>query len=161
MLRYYLISAAIVVTLGIIVAAIHRPGHELRVASVQSTGSPSPPRRQVAAAFSPQPPNGNAPWAMSALPECFYQEREVHGTRAFVRAHLPAGAHALPSGTTLRARDCTVIVGDRAVEVVRGDERLRIPPVAALYGLPRGRLALLRDDPAGSVLRVYAPGTVR
>jgi hypothetical protein len=161
MLRYYLISTALVVTLCIIASAIHRASHELRVASVESTGSPSPPRRQGAAPYSPPPPNGNAPWAMSALPECFHQDRELHGTRAFVRAHVPAGARLLPRGTTLHSGDCTVIVGDRAVEVVRGDERLRVPPVAALYALPRGRFGLLRDDPAGSVLRVYSPGRVR
>ena len=161
MLRYYLIATAIVVTFGIIVAALHRPGRDLRVASVKATGSPSPPRREGASTFSPPPPIGNAPWAMSALPECFHQEHEVHGTWAFVRAHVPAAARPLPRGTTLRASDCTVVVGDGVVDVARGNETLRVPPVAALYALPHDRLALLRDDATDAVLRVYGPGTLR
>jgi len=101
-LRYYLIATAIVVTFGIIVAALHRPGRDLRVASVKATGSPSPPRREGASTFSPPPPIGNAPWAMSALPECFHQEHEVHGTWAFVRAARLAGdAYHEALGTAL------------------------------------------------------------
>jgi hypothetical protein len=161
MLRYYLIATAIVVTFGVILAAFHRPGRELRVASVKSTGSPSPPRREGTSTFSPPPPNGNAPWAMSALPECFHQEREVHGTWAFVRAHVPPAARALSRGTTLHERDCTVVVGDGVVDVTRGNETLRVPPVAALYALPHDRLALLRADATDAVLRIYGPGTLR
>jgi hypothetical protein len=160
-LRYYLIATAIVVSFGVILAAFHRPGRELRVASVQSTGSPSPPRREAASRYSPPPPNGNAPWALSALPECFHQEHEFHGTPASVGAHLPRTARLVPRGTRLRASDCTVVVGDRVVDVVRGNETLRVPPVASLYALPRDRFALLREDAYGAVLRLYGPATLR
>src|SRR5580704_3187550 len=121
MLRYYLISTALVLTLGAILAAFHRPGHELRVASVQSTASPSPPRRQGTSAYLARVPNGDAPWAMSALPECFHQRHEVHGPRGFVLAHLPAGARRIPPGTSVSSKDCTVVVGERSIDVRRGD----------------------------------------
>ena len=161
MLRYYLISTAIVVALGILAGALaHRRATELRVASVQSTGSPSPPRAQAASTESPRAVRGDAPWAMSAVPECFHQQREVHGPATYVRAHMPGGARPLPSGTTLRVGDCEVRVAGGSVVLRRGVESLRVPPQATLYALPRGDLALVRTDPHAAVLRVYRPSTL-
>jgi hypothetical protein len=156
-LRYYAIATAIVVTFVAIVAGVQRAARELRVASVQSTGSPSPPRAQGASTLAPRPVRGDAPWAMSAVPECFRQRREVHGPAAFVRAAMPQGAVALPAGRTLRAGDCLVRVRQEAIDVRRGDDLLRVPPPATLYSLPDGGLALVHRDAQGTVLRIYRP----
>jgi hypothetical protein len=154
-LRYYLIATAIVVTFVAIVAGVQRQARELRVASVQSTGSPSPPRAQGRSTLPPRAVVGDAPWAMSALPGCFRQRREVHGPTTFVREAIPPGAVALASGRTLRAGPCVVRVREDTIDVRRGDDLLRVPPPATLYTLPDGGLALVHRDAQGTVLRVY------
>jgi hypothetical protein len=156
MLRYYLISAGLVLFLGIVAGAFHRGvGPELRIASVQSTSSPSPPRSQGASRRTPSPVTGDAPWAMSAVPECFRQRREVQGPTEFVRARIPTGARVVPPGTTIASGDCELVVGEGSLELRRGSESLRVPPTATLYALSGGDIALLRRDRTGTVLRFY------
>jgi hypothetical protein len=152
------IATAIVVTFVSIVAGVQRAARELRVASVQSTASPSPPRAQAPSTPSPRAVRGDAPWALSALPECFHQTREVNGPPAFVDAAIPPGATAVQPGRALVVGDCTVAVGAGSIEVRRGTEWLRVPPVATLYALPNGDWALLRREAHASVLRIYGPG---
>ena len=157
MLRFYLIATAIVLVAGVAIAALYRggSGRDLRVASVQTTASPSPPRRQDTTSHGPIVPTGDAPWAMSAVPECFRQRREVHGPPAYVRAALPASARPLAAGTVVTAGDCTVTVGAGTVLVRRADETLRVPPQSTLYALAGGGYALFRRDAQGTTLRVY------
>ena len=157
MLRFYLIATAIVLIAGVVVAALYRGGgsRDLRIASVQSTASPSPPRAQAVASRAPLVPSGDAPWALSAVPECFRQRREVHGPPAFVRAAIPPSAKPLPAGTAVRAGDCTVTVGADVVDVRRAGETLRVPPRATLYALADDGYALLFEDRRGTTLRVY------
>ena len=160
MLRYYLIATAIVVFTGVVVAAIYRGGgHELRVASVRSTGSPSPPRAQARSTATPSAVTGDAPWAMSAVPECFRQRREVHGPSDYVRAALPSGAREIPAGTVVRTADCTLRIGADSVELWRSGEALRIPPRASLYTTAGGDLLLYRSDERGTTLRFYERST--
>jgi hypothetical protein len=156
MLRYYLIATAIVLLAGIVAGALHKSGGpELRIASVQSTASPSPPRAQATTSHGPRPPSGDAPWAMSAVPECFRQRREVHGPTAYVRKALPASARPVAAGTTVVASDCTLRVGTDSLELHRGSESLRVPPEATLYALGGNEYALFRSDEHGVVLRFY------
>lgn len=157
MLRYYAIATAIVVAFVAIVAGVQRAAREVRVASVQSTGSPSPPRAQGESTMPPRAVRGDAPWAMSAVPECFRQRREVHGPMAFVRGAMPRGSLAFFAGRTLRAGDCVIRVREDTIEVRRGDDLLRVPPPATLYALPDGGLALVHRDAQGTVLRIYGP----
>ena len=95
MLRYYVVATILVVGALAAGASFYRPGKPLEVASVQSTGSPSPPRFQAPSSRTPEPVTGEAPWALSALPECFAQTEEVRGTERFVRAHVPPYARSI------------------------------------------------------------------
>ena len=157
MFRYLLIATAIVFFVGALAAALHHRSGELRVATVSSTGSPSPPRRQAASTFTPGPVTGDAPWALSAVPECFVQSAEARGPRRYALAHLPADATRLSEGTTVSASDCVAWVHGGNVILVRGGERLRVPS-ASLYVFGRDAgLAVLSRDRERSVLRVYRP----
>lgn len=97
---------------------------------------------------------GNAPWALSALPECFRQTGIVTGRPSFVRQQLsPRWSRIGPE--TLRYADCAVIVRSRDVLVRRGSDRFRIPAPAEL--LRNGpALGLLRQTRVGAELRFYA-----
>lgn len=104
------------------------------------------------------PVRGDAPWALSALPDCLIQQSESTGSLAFVRSKMPAGATAVPSGTILRYGPCTILVRDGEALVSRGDDRLRIPPHVTLYRAGHV-LALLRESGSRGELRVYSPPT--
>jgi hypothetical protein len=158
MLRYYLIASGVV--LGALLLGtlfVHR-GPALRVATVRATGTPSPPRAEAASTLDPGGVQGVAAWALSALPECFRQERVARGPLAFVRAQLPPGARQLAAGTVVRAGDCTLRVGAGTLGVERGNVRLSLPtPVRTLLA---GRLlAVLRRGRSTAELRVYRPAT--
>jgi len=78
----------------------------------------------------PEPMTGVAPWAMSAVPDCFEQTALVRGTRTYVDARLPSGFIAIPDGAVVRSGDCTVRRVDTALDVRRGDGlRLEVPAV--------------------------------
>ena len=99
---------------------------------------------------------GDAPWALSALPECLTQVSESSGPASYVRAQLPRGAAPIVPPATLVYGDCTItIAGDQAY-VRRGADRLHIPPSVQFYRAS-GRLALLREGSHGAQLRVYEP----
>ena len=147
------VGALLVLTLFV------RHARKLDVAAVQASGSPSASRPQP----SSKPDTGvagEAPWALSALPECFEQLSETRGSFAFAAARLPTGGRLAPSGSALRAADCSVSVGERGLLVRRGDLRLVVPPDARLYVWP-DRFAVLRRDGASADLRLYrgASGT--
>ncbi|MGP6159454.1 MAG: hypothetical protein ACLPYS_18425 [Vulcanimicrobiaceae bacterium] len=162
MLRYYLAATFLVVGALAVGAAFYRSGKPLELAAVQATGSPSAPRYQAPSLRAPAPVIGDAPWALSAFPACFTELARERGPRAFVQARLPAGLLPLPSGTTVRSGDCSVLVGDGDLRLVRGEERLHVagarlfqaagPP----FGLAgRRELALLRDAGGWWELRRY------
>lgn len=99
---------------------------------------------------------GDAPWALSALPDCLTQTSESTGSFDYVRAHLPPGAVRVVPPSTLVYGNCTLtIAGDQAY-VRRGADRLRIPPVVRFYRAP-GVLALIRLAAHASQLRIYQP----
>ena len=110
MLRYYLVAMLLVVGSLVVAAHFSRPAKPIETASVQSSGTPSAPRAQATFTVPPRGVHGEAPWALSALPECFEQEAEAHGPLAFVRAHLPAGMHAVIAPSVLDAADCLRLI---------------------------------------------------
>jgi hypothetical protein len=161
-LRYYVVATILVVGALAIGASLYRPGKPLEVASVQSTGSPSPPRFQAPSSRTPEPVSGEAPWALSALPECFAQTQEVRGSARFVRAHVPPRARPIPPGRFLRSGDCLVFVTPRGLAVARGEERLGVAGglLFALGGVAfetpaRRELLLLRPAGRAWELRRY------
>jgi hypothetical protein len=159
LLRYYLIATAIVLTIA--VAATAWQYRDLIRIRISSTTLPAPPRRE--------PPNrnggvgggslhGDAPWALSALPDCLRQTEESTGSLAYVRSHLPAGATAIVPPATLTYGPCTISVADGEAYVSRGTDRLRIPPHVQFYR--KGAvLALLRTSDGFGELRLYEPPT--
>jgi hypothetical protein len=135
---------------------VNRDLIRIKIASVYAhvsakPGGPTGPGRATAA-----PLTGDAPWALSALPECLTQTSESTGSRAYVRAHLPAGAVPIVPPATLHYGDCSVtITGDEAY-VRRGNDRLRIPPRVEFYRA-HDILAMIRETPQTVELRVYEP----
>ncbi len=157
MARYLALSAAIVLGVAIVVAGwVNRDLIRIKIASVYARvpakpGAANPRAPQTAHAL-----QGDAPWALSALPECLSQTSESTGSQAYVRTHLPAGAARVRPPATLVYGDCSIrIAGDEAY-VQRGADRLRIPPHAVFYRA-NGVLALIRETPGGAELRVYEP----
>lgn len=157
MWRYFAIATAIVVVVGAIIAWIPsapRPERKSTYSSV-AHASPGPPEHDRATQTA-DPISGDAPWALSALPECFREDRHARGTLAYVRSKVPHDAVALAPGTTLRVANCTVAIGRARALVTRGDTRLRIEP-SPHFWRARGRLVLEVDDGARGDLRVYTP----
>lgn len=99
---------------------------------------------------------GDAPWALSALPDCLIQRSQATGPLAFVRSKLPAGATVVPPGSVLHYGPCTISVRDGEAIVSRGPDVLRIPPRATLYRTAQ-KLALLRTSGNHGDLRIYSP----
>lgn len=120
-----------------------------------ATGTPGPPQRDRNASSLPETTRGDAPWALSALPECFRQLSSATGSGAFARSKIPAGARPLADGAVLVVADCTLTVRGDRIEVVRGSERLRVPPQSRLL-LAGERLILDRRDGEREDVRLYA-----
>jgi hypothetical protein len=140
---------------GIIVAGYaNREKLALKMRSVAVRIAPKPGPLQ-APDKRPASFGGDAPWALSALPECFKQTSESTSiTLPYVLAHLPKGMTMVRPPATLHYADCTIhVVGDE-LHVERGADRMRVPPAARLYSDGNG-LALLRADGGRYQLRVY------
>lgn len=144
MLRYFAIATVIVLTIAVYVTMrthLAVPGH---LNFWKTTASP-PPLESV---------TGNAPWALSALPDCFVQRSETTGNRAYVEARLPPEAKPVRAGTRLSYGPCTILVRNDELLVERGSDRLRVPPRATLY-TTGDSLALLRTSGLTTDLRIY------
>jgi hypothetical protein len=125
---------------------------ELRV-SAPATGTPSASRAQSNERATSTSLSGDAPWALSALPDCARQHSELAGSAASLRAKIPAGATAVDG--TVHAGPCTIDITANGIFVRRGADRLRIPPPARLLHWD-DRYYLYEDDRKGAVLRVYS-----
>jgi hypothetical protein len=154
MVPYYAAATVIVLGASILFASGLGRGRDLAVKSVPARGTPSPPRHEAASTFRPGGVTGNAPWALSAVPECFRQESEVRGAAAFVSGSLPPGARPLLAGTVVAVADCRLLVGASTLTLERGGERLVVPPDTRAYAAG-GRLAVLRRAGGTADLRVY------
>jgi len=156
-LRYLILSAVIVLGVAVLAAGwANRDLIRIKIASVYARvpakpgGSGAPARGQSSAL------GGDAPWALSALPECLTQVSESSGPANYVRSRLPRGAAAIVPPATLVYGNCTItIAGDQAY-VRRGPDRLHIPPSVRFYRAS-GLLALMRQGSHGAELRVYEP----
>jgi len=123
----------------------------------RSVATPRPPqRRDDGAARAGRGPaaRGDAPWALSALPECFRQRRITSGGEAFVRAKMPPAARRVAGGMELATVDCRLFVGAAGATVRRGDDAFRIPPPAR-FSVAGDRLLLETRDGARVTLRTY------
>lgn len=157
MLRYLVISTLIVFTVAVVVAGwMNRDLIRIKIASVYASAPPKPAPSSTTGSGSSGGLRGDAPWALSALPECLVQMSESTGPPAYTSARLPAGSVPIGPPATLHYGDCTIsLTGDEAF-VSRGADRFRIPPKVRFYRTAR-TLALLRVEGGGSELRVYQP----
>lgn len=156
MIRYFVLATAIVVGTAVVIAGwVHRDEIRIRIASVYASARPKPQASARLGMEAQRGLRGDAPWALSAFPECATQTSETTGSLAYVLAHVPRGLPEVSSPATLSAGNCTIaLVGDVAY-VRRGADRYRIPPHVRLFSAP-GRIAVLRSDPSGgNELRVY------
>ncbi|HZY97030.1 MAG TPA: hypothetical protein VFE35_08000 [Candidatus Cybelea sp.] len=157
MLRYLLASTVIVVGTAVLATAwANRDLIRLKIASISAHG---PAKAGASGVLQPKPTlplHGDAPWALSALPECFSQLSESTGSPSYVRAHLPKDAVPIVQPARLAYGDCTIAVAGDEAYVRRGDDRLRIPPHVQFYRAAR-LLALIRWNSRGAELRVYQP----
>jgi hypothetical protein len=144
MLRYFIIATVIVLTIAVYATMrthFGLPGH---INFWKATASPPPPQNVT----------GDAPWALSALPDCFTQTSETTGSASYVAARIPSGAQLVAAGTHLTYGTCTIFVTRDELLVTRGSDRLRVPPYTRLY--ERGNsLALLRTSGTTATLRIY------
>jgi len=146
-------AAIVLVAAFVFVVTLHKMSSpDLRV-SAKPSGSPSAPRAEPDESASPASLHGDAPWALSALPDCARQHSEDRGSIAFVRAKIPA--HATPLEGTLHAGPCTIDITANGIFVQRGRDRLRIPPPARLLHWD-DRYYLFTQNRKAAVLRVYS-----
>lgn len=144
---------------AIVAGYANRDRLRLKIASVSASVPPKaaqtqPPSRRQSTAF-----HGDAPWALSALPECFGPQSKTTGPLRFVLAHLARNAQEVRPPASLQAADCIVHVRGEEIDVDRGNDRFRIPPPVRLYRLPGFGIALLRGAGNGFELRTYRVGS--
>jgi len=155
MLRYYALATVIVLAIAVVVTAQnYRSFMRFRLAASKESPVPQHLRISEGAGASQGNMIGDAPWALSALPDCFVQRTEATGSRAYVEARIPAGAQPVPDGTRLRYGPCTILVRESELLVERGADRLRVPPRATLY-TAGDKLVLVRASGKTAVLRTY------
>jgi hypothetical protein len=157
-IRYLAVSTVIVLGIGVVVAAwVNRDLIRIKIASVYARVAPKPGPSSRAPSVAIAPLSGDAPWALSALPECLTQISKSTGSMRYVIAHLPKNAVWIAPPAHLSFGDCAISIDGREAFVRRGNDRFRIPPSVKFYRA-HGEIAMLREA-AGSVeLRVYQPG---
>jgi len=159
--RYYAIATVIVLAIAIVATAwTSRDLLRDRIAATNVRASPNAQGDMTQRGGGDVPISGDAPWALSALPDCATQTSFARGPIPFVRSKLPRGAVAIPAGTTVPLGACTILVGDGEIRIQRGLDHLRIPPLATLYRTDKG-FALLRRSGKTAELRVYERSTNR
>jgi hypothetical protein len=150
-------STAIVFGVAIVVAAwVNRDLIRIKIASVYARVAPKPGASSPAASGAVAPMSGDAPWALSALPECLSQVSKSIGSMRYVRAHLPRSAIRVVPPARLSYGDCTISIHDDEAFVRRGTDRFRIPPRVQFYRA-RGEVAMIRETAASVELRIYQP----
>jgi hypothetical protein len=154
-IRYFALATVIVVSVVVLVTAWQN--RELIRIRIAPTTLPMSPRPGDSSSSGPRPNvpfQGDAPWALSALPGCLSQISVATGPLDYVRAHVPAGATPVVPPATLIYGDCTIsVIGDEAY-VRRGNDRFHIPANVRFYRGP-ALLAVLRRSGTGNELRVY------
>ncbi len=162
MIRYLAIATALVVTFLVIATALGPKGggSGARTKYATATGTPGPAQNDLALHPTPVAVTGAAPWALSALPECFKQLANRSGPPAYARAKIARGARRVPAETTLQVADCTLDVNRNSAVITRGENRLTVPAVARFY-VAGDRLILERLEARREDVRVYALATGR
>ena len=147
----------IVLGIGVLAAAwANRDLIRVKIASVYARVAPKPGASSPVSSGAVASLSGDAPWALSALPECLTQVSKSSGSRRYVRAHLPRGAVRIVPPARLSYGDCTISIDGDEAFVRRGADRFRIPPSVQFYRA-RGEVAMMRETAASVELRIYQP----
>jgi len=160
-LRYFAIATLIVLSAAVFATAyVNRDLIRIKIASVVVRVSPKPAAPNSGESRgSGAPFIGDAPWALSVLPDCLIQTQVSNGDLGYVRAQLPRNMQPLAAPATLHYGPCTISVIDGEAIVRRGNDRLRIPPHVQFYRSGE-KLALLRTSGSSAELRLYRPSTL-
>jgi hypothetical protein len=154
--RYLVLAGATVFAVILLVLALPHNAHDDTAShfasDARATAGPNQNDRSHTTAL---PVTGAAPWALSALPECFHQRASRSGTIAFARVLL-VGTKPIAAPFRLRAADCTLVVDADSATVVRGDNRLVIPQPVRFF-TAGSELVVERRDGARDDVRVYVP----
>jgi hypothetical protein len=152
-------STLIVLAAAVAIAGyVNRDLIRVKIASVYARVAPKAGTLGKPAAASEDNLDGDAPWALSALPECLLQVSHSSGSPSYVRAHLPVGAVPIDPPDNLTYGDCRITLRDWQAFVRRGRDRFRIPPIVRFFHVGN-RLAMLRQAGGSADLRVYEPVT--
>jgi hypothetical protein len=158
-IRYLALSTFIVLTIAIAIAAwVNRDLIRLKIASVYARVPVKPGESQAPRSGSTAGLRGDAPWALSALPECVRQQSESRGTPLYVRAHVPPNASPIVPPDNLRYGNCTIAVRGWEAFVRRGNDVFRIPPRVQFFK-SGNLLVMLRIANGSGDLRIYQPAT--
>jgi len=156
-LKYYAISTCIVLSIAIFATAWNN--RDFIKIMIAPTTLPAPPKPQASDTLGARvdvPLRGDAPWALSALPDCLHEATVSRGSLAYVHSKMPSGASEVAGGTALHYGPCTIsYTGDEAI-VTRGEDRMRIPPHVTLF-VVGDTLVLLRTTGPTGELRTYTP----
>lgn len=159
MIRYLAISTVIVLAIAVAIAAwVNRDLIRLKIASVYAKVPPKPGTAHAPAGGSSMSLHGDAPWALSAFPECLRQQSESRGTPQYVRTHLPPNSRPIVPPNDVRYGDCTIAVRGWEAFVRRGSDVFRIPPRVEFFN-SGNLLVMLRISGGSADLRVYEPVT--
>ena len=157
MIKYLAVSTVIVLGIGVLAAAwASRDLIRVKIASVYARVAPKPGASSPVSSGAVASLSGDAPWALSALPECLTQVSKSSGSGRYVRAHLPRSAVRVVPPARLSYGDCTISIDDDQAFVRRGADRFRIPPSVQFYRA-RGEVAMMRETAASVELRIYQP----
>jgi len=161
MMRYVAVATAIVVAAMLAILALGRTTPPRDAPFSSKLASPGVPRNEGAGSGTAAPLVGDAPWALSALPECFRQTFEESGSHAHPRIRAqdapdigsPTVWHRIVRAT-LTTADCRLRVAIDSAVVVRADTRLSIPPRTHVYVAGKS-LVLDRFFDGGETIRAY------
>ncbi len=149
-----MLAAFIVITAGGVIALRAHRMHELQMRAVQAHGPPTIGRKQPRSNLHPGPFGADAPWALSALPECWLQQNVWRApATSGLHAHLPASAQEISPGSVLQYRNCTLEVRTNDAIVTRGKDRFHIPPETHFFSYD-DELIFVRQSKAAE-LRTY------
>ncbi len=128
-------AALIVVAIGSLVFARRtRPVDFTVTGKVSGTPTPTAQRPDATGV---RPADGgfaaSGAWTMSSLPACFFEQDHRLGQLTELESKFPPATQRIAAGTIIHWGVCTVSVRPDEVWITRGDDRLRVPPVARLY----------------------------
>ena len=155
MIRALALATVLVLAFVVLITSLHfgiMGGGETRYTS--SHGTPSPPQNGADGSRTASPVRGEAPWALSALPECVTQLSRRSGSRAYAGSAIPRGARPVAPPATLRVADCELHIDGSVATVSRGQKVLTVS--GARFFVAGDTLVLDRRDGRFGDVRLFA-----